>query len=173
MLDWRLRPILALALLVLTALGGCGNGDSGNDRLLSSSSAAALRSTLSQVQQTVEQGDCNGAEAEVSTLQQQVTSLDGVRQKLKDALAAGARRLKTLVVQKCRAPLAATGPTGPAQPEQGTTDEQGNQDEQDGKGKGKEKKPKKHEQPQDEGGGSQGDQTGGSVGTTGSEQTIP
>jgi hypothetical protein len=168
----RLSAFLTFTMLVLTALAGCGSND---DDLLSTASATELRSTLTRVQQNIEQGDCSGAQAEASTLQQQVTALDHVETKLKNSLAAGARRLKTLVVQKCEAPLAATGPTGPAQPEEGTTGEEGDQGEQPGKAKGKnkEKNPKKHES-QGQGEDNQGDQTGGSGGgTTGSEGTIP
>jgi hypothetical protein len=138
-----------LTLIVLVAaLTGCG--DSSNDaNLLSRSSAADLRATLSQVQQKVESGDCNGAQDQVSLLEQQIDSLDtNVDSDLRAALVSSATRLQRLVSTACTAATTQTGSTGAAGATDtggttGTTGEQGDE-ENPGKGNGKGKK-KGHE----------------------------
>jgi hypothetical protein len=137
--------VFALACAVLVA--GCG--DDSNSKLLSSSSASELRSTLAQVQQDVQNGDCTGARERVSALDQQISSLDRIDSDLRDALDSGTSRLQQLVAEKCQAP--ATTSAGTTEPS-GTTDTGGTtgSDEEtdkhgksEGKGNGKKKGQKK------------------------------
>jgi len=132
--------------LTCALLSACGDGS--NSKLLSSSSASELRSTLAQVQQDVQNGDCTSAQQRAAALDQQISSLNRIDAGLRDALASSASRLQQLVAQKCQAP--ATTSAGTAGPS-GTTgtggtsapdeqqDQQG-QDEGKGKDKGKGKK---------------------------------
>jgi hypothetical protein len=170
-------------ILLVAALVGCG--DSSNDaNLLSRSSAADLRATLSQVQQKVESGDCNGAQDQVSLLEQQIDSLDtSVDSDLRSALVSSATRLQRLVAASCAAATGetgATGPTGPAdtggttgldEPDELTKEEKKALKEQEKARKEQEKEQKKQEQ-QDSTGGS-GDGAGGGSGTTGSGGSVP
>jgi hypothetical protein len=169
-----------LVVLVCALLSACG--DDSNSKLLSPSSASELRSTLAQVQQDVQNGDCTGAQERVSALDQQISSLDRIDTDLRDALVSGTSRLQQLVATKCQAP--ATTSEGATEPS-GTTDtggtsapdEQG-QDEGHGEGKkkgqdegpGKGKKKGHLKKGKDKGGetdsGTGTDQTGGSGGTT-------
>jgi hypothetical protein len=158
--------------LACASLAACG--DDSNSKLLSPSSASELRSTLAQVEQDVQNGDCTGAQERVSALGQQISSLDRIDADLRDALVSGTSRLQQLVAEKCQ--VAATTSEGTTEPS-GTTgtggtsapDEQQNgqgQDQGNGKGKkkGKFKKEKKKDGVTDGGPGT--DQTGGSGGTT-------
>jgi hypothetical protein len=161
-----------LVVLVCALLSACG--DDSNSKLLSPSSASELRSTLAQVQQDVQNGDCTGAQERVSALDQQISSLDRIDTDLRDALVSGTSRLQQLVATKCQAP--ATTSEGAAEPS-GTTDTGGTsapdeqQDEQgQDKGPGKGKKKGHLKNGKDKGGetdpGTGTDQTGGSGGTT-------
>jgi hypothetical protein len=158
--------------LACASLSACG-GDS-NSKLLSPSSASELRSTLAQVQQDVQNGDCTSAQERLSALDQQVNSLDRIDADLRDALVSGTSRLQQLVAEKCQAP--ATTSEGTTEPS-GTTgtggtsapDEQQRQQGQ-GKGNGKGKKKGKLKKGKgiegETGSGTGTDQTGGSGGTT-------
>ena len=157
--------------LVCASLSACG--DDSKSKLLSPSSASQLRSTLAQVQQDVENGDCAGAQERVGALDQQVGSLDRIDADLRDALVSGTSRLQQLVAQKCQAP--ATTSDGTTEPS-GTTDTGGatGPDEEtdepgksEGKGKGKKKGHKKDEPSAEIVPETGTDQTGGSGGTTG------
>jgi hypothetical protein len=168
---------------VAGALAGCG--DSSNDaKLLSRSSAADLRATLSQVQQKVAGGDCSGAQDQVSLLEQQIDSLDtSVDSDLRAALVSSATRLQRLVSTACTADTTQSGQTGAtgATDTGGTTGATGDEGDGEGngngkgngkeKGKGKKKGQKKNEPgveivPETGTGGSGG-------GTTGSGGIVP
>jgi outer membrane murein-binding lipoprotein Lpp len=144
-LWFRGTIVFALACAVLS---GCG--DDSKSKLLSSSSASELRSTLAQVQQDVQNGDCTSAQERVSALDQQISSLDRIDADLRDALVSGTSRLQQLVAEKCQTP--ATTSAGTTEPS-GTTDTGGatGPDEEtdkpgksEGKGKGKKKGQKKN-----------------------------
>lgn len=125
-------------------LGACG-GDDGKGRPLSASRASELRSTLAQIEQSVAAGDCDGASAQVQTLEQEADDLPaGVNSDLRSSLRSSAQRLGTLIEQDCGA-TGATGPTEPAGTTTGTTaDGQGTTGGDDEPpGQQKEKKPKK------------------------------
>jgi hypothetical protein len=137
------RAALAVLLAVAAALlGACG--DEGQGRPISAGRASELRSTLSQIQQSVTDGDCAAATAQAQTLEQQAGDLPrGVDSDLRRALRGSSRRLTTLVEQKCGA-TGSSGPTGPAEPAQSTTGATGATGGEGKKnGKQKEKKPKK------------------------------
>jgi hypothetical protein len=183
LMSARRRPTrfpIAASLVVVAAgsLGACGDS-SDNSGLLSRASASELRSTLGQVEQTLQNGDCDGAQEQLGRLEQQVASLNSVGADLRDALTSGVNRLEQLVTEECQTSTAETGATGTTGPS-GTTDTGGatGPDEQqsdesgsnEGKGqgnKGKEKKDKSQPTTPDE-----GDESGGS-GTTGSGGFAP
>jgi hypothetical protein len=169
----RTLPI-ATTLIVLTAgtLGACGGSD--DSKLLSRSSAAELRSTLAQVEQQINNGDCGAAQDQISNLEDEISSLDSVSENLRDALVSGTSRLRQLVNNQCQTQTTETGSTGAT----GTTDTGGTSapDEQqdepgksEGKGKGKKKGHKKDKgldvqiEP-DTGGSTEGGGTTGSGG---------
>ncbi len=147
----RFRRTTGAAALLLTAivLGACG--EDGSKKELSNQTAASLRSTLEDVERSVESQDCTGAIQEVSSLRATVEGLPGrVDGDLRDALSASARRLETLVADQCQAEQQAPAPEAPA----GTTSEEGakqpqGDEDQTGKPK-KDKKPKKEKPNQDE-----------------------
>lgn len=150
----RARRTIGAAALLLTAvlLGACG--DDRSKKELSKQTAASLRSTLDEVEQSVESQDCTSAIQGVSSLRSQVeglpTHVDG---DLRDALAASAGRLEDLVGDECRpaqeAPTGTTADDG-VQP-QGDPD-QADKPEKDKKPK--KEKPNKDEQPPPDTGGS-------------------
>jgi hypothetical protein len=134
--------------LACAALSGCG--DDSNSKLLSPSSASELRSTLAQVQQDVQNGNCTGAQERVSALDRQISSLDRIDADLRDALASGASRLQQLVAEKCQTPAttsagttepSGTTDTGGTTGSDGVTDKPG---KSEGKGKGKKNGQKKN-----------------------------
>jgi hypothetical protein len=172
------RPTLRFrnAILVVVAcvsLAACG--DDSNSKLLSRSSASELRSTLAQVEQDVQNGDCTSAQQRVSALDQQISSLDRIDADLRDALVSGTSRLQRLVAENCQVagttsegttePSGTTGSGGTSAPD-GATNKPG---KSEGKGKGKKKGQKKKDGPPvqivpETGTGT--DETGGSGGTT-------
>jgi hypothetical protein len=171
--------VIAIVLIV-ASLAACGES-SDDSKLLTASSAAELRTTLAEVQQNVENGDCTGAQQQVALLDQQVTSLAGVDANLRDALTSGVSRLQQLVSTECEAPVD-TGTTDSA----GTTDSGGaaapDEEQTDESGKDKNKEKKKDEQGQDEAtgdegqsdtGGESGSGDGSSGGTTGTGGVVP
>jgi hypothetical protein len=163
-----LSLLVALVALTATALAACGDGGTNRDELLSPTAASELRSTLAEVQQRVEDGDCTGAGEQAQTLEQQAGSLPvKVEANLRDALVDGASRLQKLVLDRCEAP--ATGPTVPAAPTAPPAEEGENQNggkdkkEKPGKAKGHEKRT-----GEEQNGGSV-IEPGGDSGTTGGQ----
>jgi hypothetical protein len=183
MSDRRRRTHFSLAatLIALAAGSVVACGDSSNDsQLLSPTSASELRSTLAQVEQTVENGDCGAAQEQVDLLERQVTSLNRVEADLRDALASGVGRLQQLVIEGCQTSTPESGTTGTTGPSEtgGATGPEETESGAPGKSKGKGKK-KGH--LKDDQAGSQpdtgdgGGQSGGSgdAGTTGSGGSTP
>lgn len=165
---------LLTILIVLAGSSLLGCGDSSNDsKLLSSTSATELRSSLETVEEMVEIGNCGAAEAQVTVLEEQVISLRRVEADLKDALESSVSRLGQLVVDDCKPPTAETGPTGPAETG-GATGPDEQQSDEEGNGKKKDKE-KKKDQSGDEGAGQGDDESGGSgeEGSTGSGGFAP
>jgi hypothetical protein len=127
------------------ALAACGDG--GSQPELSSERASRLEATLDEIEQRVNEGDCEGAAAQAATLEQRAADLgERVDGDLRQALSSGSARLSSLVQSECE-PAAVAEPTvtTPAEPEQpqGTTQENqpGKQKkEKPGKRKGQEKK---------------------------------
>jgi hypothetical protein len=156
--------LFALAVIASISTGGCGNGGS-SSTLLSRSSASTLRTNLNAVDQLVSDGNCQEASARAATLQQQVTSLHGVDEKLRRALTAGAARLTKLVQQQCQAPTTAVTTPAPAPPVQENTKKK----ENPGKGKAKGKNKHEVQNNQGNGNGNGGGQQDNGV-TTGPDQ---
>jgi hypothetical protein len=129
---------MVLALIVLaTGLAGCGNGED-RSKLLSATRASDLRSMLDEVEQEINNGDCESATNTALAFQQKVDALPArLNSSLRDALSAGANRLERLVEAQCE-PAGTTGPTvqAPA-PEEETPGK---------KGKAKGHNKKKHEE---------------------------
>jgi uncharacterized membrane protein YgcG len=154
---------LPFVLMAALALAACGSGDS-DKKLLSTSASARLTSTLDQVQRLVDEGDCQGAEAETSLLRQQAGALPSrVDVDLRNAVVSSANRLERLIADQCQA---ATTAPAPAQPQEEQPQENGN---------GKEKKAKKPKNEQGNGNdqgtsgpAGPGENQGGDSGTTGS-----
>ena len=134
----RSTSSVALVLLLAAtafAVGACG-GKTGNDKLLSSTAASRLRTSLDAVQQKVDSGDCEGASAQAQQLAQQASDLPArVDQKFRDALLVSVDRLQNLIATQCNATPAtgASGPTEPQTPSQ--QDGQGQKEQQPGKAK--------------------------------------
>jgi hypothetical protein len=181
--SWSRAALAVLLAAAAAVLGACGDdGDQG--RPLSAARASELRSTLSQIEQSVAGGDCNSAATQAQTLEQEASDLPrGIDSHLRRALRSSSQRLSTLVERECGA-TGSTGPTGPTEPSgpTGTTGEQGDEGDQGENGKQKEKKPKKdngkrkgqqHEPPADEttppdtGGAGGGGDSGGDSGADG------
>jgi hypothetical protein len=136
-----LAPALVASALVLA---GCGDGGGAE---LSSERAGRLETTLDEIEQRVDEGDCDGAAAQTAALEQQVDALgDRVDRDLRRALSSSASRLRSLVESQCEPVVSEPTVTAPVEPEQqqGTTQEEtapGKQKkEKPGKGKGQEKK---------------------------------
>lgn len=145
---------LALAAGLLTS---CGDDSSSSG--LSENRAAALRSTLDEVEVQVAQSDCTAASRQALAFRQEVDSLpSSVDQSLRDALSGSAARLESLVESQCTTGTAA--PSGQQTTETTPSDQsQGNQGKKDQKPK-KEKKPKQEQPAPDTG-------TTGATGATG------
>lgn len=116
----RLRPTLLLAAGAAAAiLAGCGN-DSGNGRLLTSSQAGDLKTTLSQIEANVAAKDCTTAADEVAAFEQRVDEIRRLDSNLRSALRSSSRRLETLVDDNCQATAAPPSETTTT-PETGST----------------------------------------------------
>lgn len=114
--------------------------------MLSSNRATELRSTLDDVEQMVDNGDCQGAANTALAFGQKVNALSRrLDAGLRDALASGASRLQRLVEDQCE-PAGTTGPTLQV-PEE--TDQDGQGKKGKGKAKGKDKN-KQEEIPEEE-----------------------
>jgi outer membrane murein-binding lipoprotein Lpp len=167
----RLRPTLLLAAGAAAAiLAGCGN-DSGNGRLLTSSQAGDLKTTLSQIEANVAAKDCTTASDEVAAFEQRVDEIRRLDSNLRSALRSSSRRLETLVDDNCQATAAppsetttpdtgstgSTGASGATGPNDKVKKEKPKKD--NGKGNGNETPPGQNGQPppgQDNGGGGSG-----------------
>ena len=103
----RFSPLtLAAAALAALAFSGCG---SGNPRMLSEDDSQTLIATVDSIEQSVADGDCERALAQVAELQAQVGTLPPtVAKKLRDRLAQGASHLQAQVPQDCAAEEEAT-----------------------------------------------------------------
>jgi hypothetical protein len=141
----QIHALVAL-LLLATGLAACGNGKPDRSSLLSPNRANELRSTLDDVGQMVDNGDCQGAANTALSFEQKVSALPGrLDAGLRDALVSGASRLQRLVQEQCE-PAGTTGPTLQA-PEESDEDGPG----KNGKGKAKGHKKSKHEEVPEEG----------------------
>jgi hypothetical protein len=96
----RAAALLLAALAVGLLLSGCGGG--GNGELLPSATAEQITSSLDQVQESFDSGDCEKAEDAVAQVSTEVDDLKQVDVKLKKALHHGALKL-SVVVSSCRA----------------------------------------------------------------------
>ena len=91
--------LLVFALVAAATLGLSACGESGAD-LLPGDTASEITSNLDQVRELASEGECIGAEDAAREVSDQVDSLGGVDEQLKQALREGAERL-TLVVEAC------------------------------------------------------------------------
>jgi outer membrane biosynthesis protein TonB len=146
------------ALLGVNALAACGGDGNEDARPLSGATASQLQATLDEIEQTVANGDCDGAGDQTARLAQQVSSLPaGVNADLRDALASGTSRLQSLVDKQCEQ----AAPTTEAPPQTEPQEEQKDKQED----KQKPKKPKETEpQEEQQGGDQQQDGDGGEDG---------
>lgn len=127
---------LVLAVAAALALAACGE----DAQLLPGGTAREITANLDTVQRLSDEGDCIGAESAAQQVGEQIEALEGVDQKLKRALEAGATRLEE-VIDGCEestseAIAPATIPTEPEEDEERAPKE---------KDKEKEAKPKKEE----------------------------
>jgi TolA-binding protein len=91
-----LKPsLLALALALALALGlaACGGGS----KLLSGTTADEINANLEKVRELVPNGDCAEAEETVAQVNEQVTDLQGIDERLKTALEEGVEQLEAVV----------------------------------------------------------------------------
>ncbi len=87
--------VLLLGAAATVALASCGGSDSSG--LLPGATAKEINANLDQVQLLAAEGDCVGAEDAAATVRGQIEGLDGVNQRLKEALSEGATRLDEFV----------------------------------------------------------------------------
>jgi hypothetical protein len=165
----RGRTLGAAAALALAAciVSGCGDGSSSG---LSQQRGSSLRSSLDEVQASVDMGDCTRAAQQAADFRRQVDELPSrVSNDLRDALDSSAARLVSLVENQCKP---STTVEQPAQ-EQTTTDESAGNQQGNGKQDKKAKKPKKPK-PSDNGGAGTTGVTGvtGTTGATGPRGTT-
>lgn len=86
---------LVLAVACATALASCGSDS--NAKLLPGATASEITANLEEVRQLAGEGECIGAENAANAVSEQVEELNGVDQKLKQALSEGAARLNEVV----------------------------------------------------------------------------
>jgi hypothetical protein len=123
----RALPVLALALGAVLAFGlvSCGSDDEG---LLPGDNAQQIVDNLNQVEQDVDNGDCESAAANAEEVQVQIDELgSGVDSQLRQRLSEGAEQLQQVIADSCVA--TATIPTvetttEPTTTEETTTDEE-------------------------------------------------
>jgi hypothetical protein len=138
---------MIIAAAVVVFAGACG--DSGDKPELSKSRATSLRAHLSQISQSVRDGNCTTAEQATSQLQTEIDGLPGhVSRKLRRALSDSAVRLGTLVRDQCK-PVTAPAPVTSTPDTSQETDQadQGKQENQDKSNKDKKNKEKSKEVP--------------------------
>lgn len=87
---------LALGVLAAIALTSCGGGE--DAKLLPGNTAQEISENLDSVKQFAGEGECVGAENAAQEVSAQVEGLDGVDEKLKQALQRGAEKLSEVVV---------------------------------------------------------------------------
>ena len=87
---------LALGALAAVALTSCGGGE--DAKLLPGNTAQEISENLDSVKQFAGEGECVGAENAAQEVSAQVEGLDGVDEKLKQALQRGAEKLSEVVV---------------------------------------------------------------------------
>jgi hypothetical protein len=146
----RRRRTLGAAAALALAVGlfsSCGEDSNAG---LSQERASDLRASLDQVESRVNDRDCTGAAAQATNFREQVDSLPTrVDRDLRDALERSATRLETLVADQCESEPAAPVEE-PQTQDQTTTDETGD-DQQDNSRKDKKPKKPKDEEPPDTG----------------------
>jgi septal ring-binding cell division protein DamX len=86
---------LALGALAAIALASCGGGE--DAKLLPGNTAQEISENLDSVKQFVSEGECVGAENAAQEVSAQVEGLNGVDEKLKQALQRGAEKLDEVV----------------------------------------------------------------------------
>jgi hypothetical protein len=95
----RAAGLLLAALAVGLLLSGCGGG--GNGELLPGAAAEQITSSLDQVRESVDKGDCEQAEDAVAKVSTEVDDLNKVDVQLKKALHHGALKLSEVVSSSC------------------------------------------------------------------------
>jgi hypothetical protein len=91
----RAASLLLAALAAGLLLSACGS--SGNGELLPGATADRIIANLDQVRSSVDEKDCESAEAKVATVSTEVEELQKVNKKLKKALEHGALKLSEVV----------------------------------------------------------------------------
>ena len=86
---------LALGVVAAIALASCGSGE--DAKLLPGNTAQEISENLDSVRQFVGEGECVGAENAAQEVSTQVEGLNGVDEKLKQALQRGAEKLDEVV----------------------------------------------------------------------------
>jgi hypothetical protein len=158
--------VMLLALAAAAVLAGCG-GDEGT---IPPESSEDLLARLTEIEEAVPRGDCDGAQASADLFVQQVDQLPAdVDDEVKRLLTAGGERLQELAAEQCEEPppTGATGETGfqPPPEEETTTPETTTttstpEEEQT--------QPEDDDGGEDQGGGNDGDQGNEGGGNTGS-----
>jgi DNA anti-recombination protein RmuC len=100
----RAASLLFAALAAGLLLAACGS--SGNNELLPGTTADQINSNLDQVRESVNEGNCEGAEVLVAEVSTEIDALQKVDAQLKSALKQGAAKLSE-VVSTCGATAAA------------------------------------------------------------------
>jgi septal ring-binding cell division protein DamX len=103
---------LALGGAAAFALVSCGGGE--DAKLLPGETAQEISENLDSVKQFVSEGECVGAENAAQEVSNQVEALNGVDEKLKQALQRGAERLGEVVVTCEETETEALAPTDEA-----------------------------------------------------------
>jgi hypothetical protein len=87
---------LGLALAAATALASCGGGS--DAKLLPGTTAQEITQNLESVRELAAEGECADAQDKAVQVSSQVDDLQGIDQKLKEALQAGAEKLNEVVL---------------------------------------------------------------------------
>jgi outer membrane biosynthesis protein TonB len=141
---------LALSLLAAAVLSACGGEDS--PELLPGETASEINANLSLVEDLVANGDCVGAENAAAAVSEQVESLTGVDQKLQEALAKGAVRLREVIgeCEEAEPEEEETTVTEEPDPEELEKQERNEEKAQERAEKEEEKEQKQEEKPEKE-----------------------
>jgi uncharacterized membrane protein YgcG len=156
--------VMLLALVAAAVLAGCG-GDEGT---IPSESSDKLLERLTEIEEAVPEGDCDGAQNSADLFVDQVDQLPAeVDDEVKRLLTAGGERLQELAAEQCEEPPA-TGASGEEgfQPEEPTTTPETTADTTtDTTTDTTEEQPPPDDEGDDDGGnGNTGDQGGGNTG---------